>query len=388
MKVLLSAYACAPNWGSEPEVGWQTLLAAMREHDVWILTQPQFQPLIEEGLQGHPRRDRVRIVAFGPDYPGDAKGLAGHARIQLSHDRWQRQAAVVASELHAEHRFDVAHHVTLAAYWMRVGIGDLDCPIVFGPVGGAVVTPWRLLPELGARGLSEELVRWAARLCVGSLPAIRKSRARAALLLAQNADTSRRLPGAKLLSHSLCVTVAPQEVEDRLPVIVHAARLLPWKGTSLAIRAMRHVRSDVTLQIFGSGPALARLQRAVARWGVEDRVRFMGQVPRNELLRTIARSSLVLHPSLHEEGSIFLAESLSLGTPAVCIDHGGPPVVLSYWANVPNRAVPHSWPGTTARALAAAVDDILAVPAPPGPRAPSVDYAESVLASYCSVARA
>ena len=38
MKVLLSAYSCDPGKGSEPGVGWNSVLQAARFHDVWVLT--------------------------------------------------------------------------------------------------------------------------------------------------------------------------------------------------------------------------------------------------------------------------------------------------------------------------------------------------------------
>ena len=40
LKILLSAYACEPNKGSEPEVGWQWALNLSEEgHDVYVITR-------------------------------------------------------------------------------------------------------------------------------------------------------------------------------------------------------------------------------------------------------------------------------------------------------------------------------------------------------------
>src|SRR5437660_12518213 len=61
LKVLISAYACEPNKGSEPEVGWQWALQMARFHDVTVLTRANNQPTIEpelarlEGKQPLPR---------------------------------------------------------------------------------------------------------------------------------------------------------------------------------------------------------------------------------------------------------------------------------------------------------------------------------------------
>src|SRR5712671_2545237 len=53
LKVLISAYACEPNKGSEPEVGWQLALHMAKFHDVTVLTRANNQPPIERGLANH-----------------------------------------------------------------------------------------------------------------------------------------------------------------------------------------------------------------------------------------------------------------------------------------------------------------------------------------------
>jgi len=43
MRVLISAYACEPDKGSEPGVGWNWALAAAEKHEVWVLTRSNNQ---------------------------------------------------------------------------------------------------------------------------------------------------------------------------------------------------------------------------------------------------------------------------------------------------------------------------------------------------------
>src|SRR5258707_12973178 len=53
LKVLISAYACEPNKGSEPEVGWQLALHMAKFHDITVLTRANNQANIEKGLSEH-----------------------------------------------------------------------------------------------------------------------------------------------------------------------------------------------------------------------------------------------------------------------------------------------------------------------------------------------
>src|SRR5579884_4234568 len=51
LRVLLSAFACEPGKGSEPEVGWQWALQMARFHDITVLTQSKNRLAIEKVLQ-------------------------------------------------------------------------------------------------------------------------------------------------------------------------------------------------------------------------------------------------------------------------------------------------------------------------------------------------
>ncbi len=50
LKVLISAYACEPNKGSEPEVGWQWALQMAKYHEVTVLTRTNNRAGIEREL--------------------------------------------------------------------------------------------------------------------------------------------------------------------------------------------------------------------------------------------------------------------------------------------------------------------------------------------------
>jgi hypothetical protein len=85
--------------------------------------------------------------------------------------------------------------VTLASYWTRAGIAVVGKPLVWGPIGGGVDPPIRLLPELGPRGMLETVARMLGRPAVAMFPPVRKTQKAAAVILVQNPDTGRRLRG-------------------------------------------------------------------------------------------------------------------------------------------------------------------------------------------------
>jgi glycosyltransferase involved in cell wall biosynthesis len=388
MKVLISAYACAPGTGSEPEVGLRTVLAAARLHEVWVLTQPVMVDAMRRALVNHPLVERIHLESVQPSFPPHRPGLRGFAEFHWRHEQWQRRAAAHGVSLDRRIGFDVVHHVTLAAYWMRTGVAAVNKPLVWGPVGGAVGPPWRLLGELGGRGLLEETARTGTRWAAGLLTSTRVAD-KASVIFVQNPATARRIRSCAetiLLSNAVSVDVGNvASVGSRTRDIAFVGRLVPWKGGRLAIRTMRYVSMPgATLRIYGDGDERESIVKASQRWGVADRVSFEGQLPRRQLLTQIAQAGVVLHPALHEEGGIAVAEALAMGTPLVCLRHGGPAELVQQWQQSPSITVIPTWPDATARALAAAIDRFLAHPPPvsPSPRAPRDCFEDRILDAY------
>jgi glycosyltransferase involved in cell wall biosynthesis len=271
---------------------------------------------------------------------------------------------------------------------MRTGVAAVNKPLVWGPVGGAVKSPWRLLGELGGRGLLEDAVRIGTRWTAGLLTSTRVAE-KASVIFVQNPATARRIRSRAetiMLSNAVSVDVGNvPSVGPRTRDIAFVGRLVPLKGGRLAVRTMRYVSSPgVTLRIYGDGDERESIVKASQRWGVADRVSFEGQLPRRQLLAQIARAGVVLHPSLHEESGFAVAETLAMGTPLVCLRHGGPAELVRQWHQSPSITVTPAWPDATARSMAAAIDRFLAhpPPVPASPYAPRDRFEDRILDAY------
>jgi glycosyltransferase involved in cell wall biosynthesis len=75
--------------------------------------------------------------------------------------------------------------------------------------------------------------------------------------------------------------------------------------------------------LLGDGPERDALTALVAELGLGERVRMPGHLPRPEVLRLLAESHVLVHPSLHESGGGVCLEAMAAGRPVVCFDLGG-----------------------------------------------------------------
>jgi glycogen synthase len=142
---------------------------------------------------------------------------------------------------------------------------------------------------------------------------------------------------ARALGHAFASSeVNPAGVGDEF---LHAAPQQPWawrllyvgridqrKGIDTAVRALAQLPSEAVLDVVGSGDDEAEqgLRALVAELGLQERVRFTGIVPREELPARYAAADAVLFPvRWREPWGVVPLEAMGIGRPVVATGRGG-----------------------------------------------------------------
>jgi phosphatidylinositol alpha-1,6-mannosyltransferase len=113
------------------------------------------------------------------------------------------------------------------------------------------------------------------------------------------------------------------------PAILTVARLDgrgDYKGHARIIRLIPMLADrgiSVIYLIAGTGPGKAQLERIATELGVNDRVRFLGMVPGDNLPDLYRASDLFALPSTGEGFGIAFLEAMACGTPAIGLAVGG-----------------------------------------------------------------
>src|SRR5437867_5930630 len=146
LRVLISAYACEPNKGSEPEIGWQWALQMARFHDVTVLTRTNNRTAIEQGLESVREKQPLPKFVYHDLNAFLLRIKRRSKTVKLYYLLWQKSARDLIERLHEAHQFDLMHHVTFAGFRYPSAIWGHGVLCIWGPVGGVESIPPRLLP--------------------------------------------------------------------------------------------------------------------------------------------------------------------------------------------------------------------------------------------------
>jgi glycosyltransferase involved in cell wall biosynthesis len=99
--------------------------------------------------------------------------------------------------------------------------------------------------------------------------------------------------------------------------ILFVGRLEKYKGVQHLLRVLPRFDKDVRLEIIGTGPYKPTLLELAKKLSITDRVEFLHDLSRQNLLQKYADADVFVLLSEHEAYGITVAEALCAGTPCV-----------------------------------------------------------------------
>jgi len=110
--------------------------------------------------------------------------------------------------------------------------------------------------------------------------------------------------------------------------LLMVGNLVELKGHAVAIEALTTL-TTVELLCVGAGPELSVLRALAQRLGVEQRVRFVGQVGQADLKRWYSAADALALCSSREGWPNVLLEAMACGTPVIATRVGGTPEIVT-----------------------------------------------------------
>jgi len=143
LTILINAYACSPDMGSEPGMAWNWCINLAKHCELHIITEGEFRdkieaalPLLEQGKNMHFYYNnvsaKVRQMCWNQ----------GDWRFYWYYRKWQKSTLRIAEDIIAHRHIDVVHQLNMIGfrepgYLWRIK----DIPFVWGPIGGMELIP-------------------------------------------------------------------------------------------------------------------------------------------------------------------------------------------------------------------------------------------------------
>lgn len=332
-RVLISAYACEPDKGSEPGVGWGWAKQIAKFAEAWVITRKNNREVIEEELERNPDPNLHFVYVDLPKWMMFWK--KGQRGVHLYYFLWQLAAYIKASKLIKEVKFDIAHHITFVNDWLPPLVSLLPLRFIWGPVGSNKPIPKGYLSnfEHYLKDRTKHYLRKAIRLLnpLLVLTLIKSSKVILILKNQLNLFPFNFISRDKFIIQQANAVDIPKTGLTNTTgnsdlIIFSAGSLIPIKGFHLSLSAFAdfyHKKKDVKIIISGDGYLRKYLQSLANDLKIEYRTVFTGNVERAKVLRLMQDSDIFMFPSF-EGGGLVVLEAMAHGLPVVCLDYGGP----------------------------------------------------------------
>jgi glycosyltransferase involved in cell wall biosynthesis len=332
-RVLVSAFACNPEMGSEPGIGHKFVVELAKFCDLTVITEGiQNRAAIERLQKSDPSYAAVdfRYIPWPKvDKQGNRLAELSFLEYYAVYNKWQKRALAMAREILSERRYDLVHHLTMMGYREPGYLWQMPLPFVWGPTGGHVQMPWRYFGILGLRGMlyygRRNILNWIQ---MRTHRRVHKAALAARTLITNTSLEARafeRLHGVRPIVIGEFGTEAsdmpPKRRDLSRPLeVCWSGRHVPGKGLPMLIYAMARLPKDLPycVHILGAGAQTPRAKKLALDMGVNDKCVWHGRLPRNEAVAVMEGCDVFALTSLQDGCSVVLIEAINAGLPVIC----------------------------------------------------------------------
>ncbi|MEG8988163.1 glycosyltransferase [Ignavibacteria bacterium 4148-Me] len=331
IKALLFAYACEPNKGSEPGIGWNWSVHLSKLVDVTVVTRKNNKKIIEKELN-RKRYNNLSFIYFDIPVLSKIKKILPFG-VQFYYLLWEY---FVIKKIADTKDYDVIQRITFGSTVTILRFYKLDKPYILSFCAGGEVSPKAIYKRYSFSDKAKEILRKHYNSLYKHSSIIKRIYSESKLIVAVTTDTKKFIENFGIKNK---IIVEPAIGLNELPAnekglksfkIIYAGSLIYWKNVDIIIKAIEKLNDDkIVLDIYGSGDKEKILKKYVYSNNLESRIHFNGNISRDSLLLKYNVYDLAIHSSSHDSGSMFLLEAISAGVPVLFLNTGGPKEIFN-----------------------------------------------------------
>ncbi len=332
MNILAIAYACEPNRGSEPGVGWNwvKLIANQPDTTITVVTRANNKPVIDRYMGTN---DDVKATFLYYDLPDRIlKYKHGDRGIKLFFTLWQKGVIRHIKKNVSLEDYDLVWDFNFGSLNLPLYTYRLKKTYVVGPASTKKKMPKPYIRELKLVSRMKYLLQQVLKEHLFLNPTVWKALKKSHRVILCNEMSREFLPksrqeNAEVVFHNGLVSedypeISVEKHTDRLNLI-YSGRLIDSKNLETGIKALKIVKDagkEFTLDIYGKGPLKGKLEKLATDLGLEKDIVFHQKVTQEELFRIYTEKDIYFFPSLLEISSTSVMEAMYCGLLPVCLE--------------------------------------------------------------------
>ena len=367
IRIIINAYACSPNMGSEPGMAWNWCVHLAKHCELYIITEGEFRdkieavvPTLPQGKNMHfyynPVTDEVRKMCWNQ----------GDWRFYKYYHEWQWKTYLKAKEICSKEKIDILHQLNMIGFrepgYLWKLSQETGIKFVWGPVDAKDKFPLAYAQGAGLKTkvflwLKNTITCWQLR----HSGRVRKAASVASVVVSASSNSVRSFKkymnvDSVLLNETGCstaeVSVCKPEGKGTFDIL-WVGKMDFRKQLGLALKAVATAyRANIRLHIVGGGDdATYRMQ--AESLGIMDLCVWHGAVSHDEVQRLMQMSDVFLFTSVAEGTPHVVLEAIANHLPVLCFDTCGQGDSVN---DKVGRKIPLTYPKPSVKVFAEKID--------------------------------
>ena len=342
LSVLVNAYTCSPDMGSEPGMAWNWCVNLAKHCELHIITEGEFRDKIETVVPTLPQGGNMHFY-YNPVSEEIRKMCwnQGDWRFYKYYREWQWKTYEMAKEICRNMHVDILHQLNMIGFrepgylWKIEGI-----PFVWGPIGGLKQFPVAYLKGAGLKMQLFNRLKNCINVCqIKHGKRVGNALRRASLLISSIPDSYRAIKKYRHLE-SVVIPETGCFPSDDIPLerfdgkefhVMWVGKFDFRKQLSLALQALSVANNrNIMLDVYGTGSEaqVASVKHSARMLGIEQQVVWHGSQPNHVVMEEMKRAQLFFFTSVSEDTSTVVLEAISNRLPVLCFDACGMAAVI------------------------------------------------------------
>lgn len=347
LSILINAYACSPNMGSEPGMAWNWCVNLAKYCELHIITEGEFKDKIEAALPTLPQGNNMHFY-YNP-VSSEIRKMCwnqGDWRFYKYYKEWQWKTYMMAEEIIRQHHIDIVHQLNMIGFREPGYLWKIeDKPFVWGPIGGLKQFPSSYLEGAGIKMKLFNRIKNIVNIYqIKHDKRVNQALKKADLLISSIPDSYNAIKRYKGLNSIIIPEtgcfIDNDTVKRNMDEKANGDFRLLWVGKfdfrkqlniALATMAKLKNKSNIKLIICGSGSddQVSYYKQMALNLGIEDNVVWKGNIENSKVKEEMRQSDIFFFTSVSEDTSTVVLEAVSCELPVLCFDTCGMGYVIN-----------------------------------------------------------